>query len=73
MIYYRYAAKGIMINNNCHLQYFSSLSLSHGDFSIFFTRPISLFLVIVAGIIMVSSAWQAWPAAIREEGKEAQV
>ena len=50
-----------------------SLSVSQGDFSIFFTRPISLFFLIVAAIIMATSAWQAWPSTIREESKEAQV
>lgn len=50
-----------------------SLSLSQGDYSIFFTRPISLCLLIVTAIILSTSAWQAWPSAIREESKEAQV
>jgi len=50
-----------------------SLSVSQGDFTIFFTRPISLFFLILAGVIMVTSAWQAWPAAIREESKGAEV
>lgn len=50
-----------------------SLSVSQGDFSIFFTRPISLFMLVVAGIIIATSAWQAWPSTIREESKDAQV
>ena len=50
-----------------------SLSLSQGDYSIFVTRPISLFFLIVTAIILTTSAWQAWPAAVREESKEAQV
>ena len=50
-----------------------SLSVSQGSFAIFFTRPISLFFLIVAALIMVTSAWQAWPSTIREESKEAQV
>jgi putative tricarboxylic transport membrane protein len=50
-----------------------SLSVSQGDFSIFFTRPISLFFLVLAGVIIATSAWQAWPSAIREESKDAQV
>jgi len=50
-----------------------SLSLSQGDYSIFFTRPISLFFLIVTAIILATSAWQAWPSAVREESKEAEV
>jgi putative tricarboxylic transport membrane protein len=50
-----------------------SLSLSRGDFSIFFTSPISLFFLVLAGAILVTSAWQAWPSTVREESKEAQV
>jgi putative tricarboxylic transport membrane protein len=50
-----------------------SLSVSQGDFSIFFTHPISLFFLILAGVIMATSAWQAWPSTIREESKEAEV
>ncbi len=50
-----------------------SLSLSQGDYSIFLTRPISLFFLVVTAIILATSAWQAWPSAVREESKEAQV
>ncbi len=50
-----------------------SLSLSQGDYSIFFTRPISLFFLVVTAIILGTSAWQAWPSAVREESKEAEV
>ena len=50
-----------------------SLSLSQGDYSIFFTRPISLFFLIVAAVILATSAWQAWPSAVREESKGAEV
>ena len=50
-----------------------SLSVSQGDFTIFFTHPISLFFLILAGAIMVTSAWQAWPSVIREESKDAEV
>lgn len=50
-----------------------SLSLSQGDYSIFFTRPISLVFLVITAIILATSAWQALPSAIREESKEAQV
>jgi putative tricarboxylic transport membrane protein len=50
-----------------------SLSLSQGDYSIFITRPISLFFLIVTAVILATSAWQAWPSSVREESKEAQV
>ena len=50
-----------------------SLSVSQGDFTIFFTHPISLFFLILAGAIMATSAWQAWPSVIREESKDAEV
>ncbi len=50
-----------------------ALSVSQGDFSIFVTHPISLFFLILAAVIMATSAWQAWPSTIREESKEAEV
>jgi putative tricarboxylic transport membrane protein len=50
-----------------------SLSLSQGDYSIFFTRPISLVLLIITAIILASSVWQGLPSAVREGSKEAQV
>ncbi|MFB3818257.1 MAG: tripartite tricarboxylate transporter permease [Candidatus Methylomirabilales bacterium] len=50
-----------------------SLSMSQGDYSIFFTRPISLVLLIITAVIFLTSAWQALPAAVREGSKEAQV
>ncbi|MEW6333623.1 MAG: tripartite tricarboxylate transporter permease, partial [Thermodesulfobacteriota bacterium] len=50
-----------------------ALSVSQGDFSIFFTRPISLFFLIVTGVILATSAWQAWPSVVREESREAEV
>jgi putative tricarboxylic transport membrane protein len=50
-----------------------SLSLSQGDYSIFFTRPISLVLLIITAIIFITSAWQALPSAVREDSKGAQV
>jgi putative tricarboxylic transport membrane protein len=50
-----------------------SLSISQGDYSIFFTRPISLILLVITAAILATSAWQAWPAAVREESKDAQV
>jgi putative tricarboxylic transport membrane protein len=50
-----------------------SLSLSQGDYSTFFTRPISLVLLVITAIIFITSAWQALPSAVREESKGAQV
>jgi putative tricarboxylic transport membrane protein len=50
-----------------------SLSISQGDYTIFFTRPISLFFLIVTAIILITSARQALPSIVREESKEAQV
>jgi putative tricarboxylic transport membrane protein len=50
-----------------------SLSMSLGDYSIFFTRPISLVLLVITAIIFATSAWQALPSAVREGSKEAQV
>ena len=50
-----------------------SLSLSRGDYSIFFTRPISLLFLVVTAIILTTSAWHAWPSGVREESKEAEV
>jgi putative tricarboxylic transport membrane protein len=49
-----------------------SLSMSRGDYSIFFTRPISLVLLIITAIIFATSAWQALPSAVREESRGAQ-
>jgi len=50
-----------------------SLSISQGDYGIFFTRPISLALLVITALILATSAWQAWPSAVREESKDAQV
>jgi putative tricarboxylic transport membrane protein len=50
-----------------------SLSVSHGSYAIFFTHPISLFFLVLAAVILATSAWQAWPSAIREESKGAEV
>jgi len=50
-----------------------SLSMSQGDYSIFFTRWISLVLLIITTIIFATSAWQALPSAVRNESKDAQV
>ena len=33
----------------------------------------ALFFLVVAAIILGTSAWQAWPSAVREESKEAEV
>lgn len=44
----------------------TSLEMSGGDFSIFFTRPLCLGLLIVAAAILVASVLQLAPAAVRE-------
>ncbi len=44
----------------------TSLEMSAGDFSIFVTRPITLFLLIVAVVILVVAALQLAPKEIRE-------
>jgi putative tricarboxylic transport membrane protein len=49
-----------------------SLSLSQGDYTIFFTRPISLVLLIIGAAVLATSAWHALPSAIREGSKDAQ-
>jgi putative tricarboxylic transport membrane protein len=49
-----------------------SLTMSHGSFGIFFTRPISLFFIVMAGATMAVSIWQAWPSGIREQSEDAQ-
>jgi putative tricarboxylic transport membrane protein len=50
-----------------------SLSISQGDFSIFFTRPISLTLLIIMVVILATSCRKALLGTLREESKEAQV
>jgi len=50
-----------------------SLSMSQGDYTTFFTRPISLFFLIVTAIILITSGRRALLSAVREESKEAQV
>jgi putative tricarboxylic transport membrane protein len=50
-----------------------SLSMSQGDYSTFFTRPISLVLLLITAVIFLTSAWQALPSSVREGSKDAQV
>jgi putative tricarboxylic transport membrane protein len=50
-----------------------SLSISQGDFTIFVTRPISAVLLAITALILLTSARQLMPSAVREESKEAQV
>jgi putative tricarboxylic transport membrane protein len=50
-----------------------SLSLSQGDYTTFFTRPISLVLLIIGAAVLATSAWHALPSAVREGSKDAQV
>jgi len=35
-----------------------AMLLSDGDYSVFFTKPISLFFIILAAIILVLSVWK---------------
>ncbi len=44
----------------------TSLEMSAGDFSIFFTRPLCLTLLVLAGIVLVASALRLPPREIRE-------
>jgi putative tricarboxylic transport membrane protein len=45
----------------------TSLEMSAGDFSIFFTRPLCLTLLVLAGIVLVASALRLPPRELREE------
>ena len=49
-----------------------SLSISRGDYTIFFTRPISALFLFLAVIILIASAWKG-VSQIRDESKEAEV
>jgi putative tricarboxylic transport membrane protein len=48
----------------------TSLEISAGDFSIFFTRPISLALLVVSGLILLSSALRVAPIRAATEVRE---
>ena len=45
----------------------TSLEMSAGDFSIFFSRPLCLTLLVLAGIVLVASALRLPPRELREE------
>lgn len=51
----------------------TGIGISRGDFSIFFTRPISLTLLIITATILATSCRKALLGTLREETKEAQV
>ena len=44
----------------------TSLEMSAGDFSIFFTRPLCLGLLVLAAVVLVASALRLPPREIRE-------
>ena len=44
----------------------TSLEMSAGDFSIFFTRPLCLVLLVLAAVVLVASALRLPPREIRE-------
>ena len=44
----------------------TSLEMSAGDFSIFFTRPLCLVLLVLAAVVLVASALRLPPRALRE-------
>ena len=44
----------------------TSLEMSGGDFSIFFTRPLCLGLLVIAAVVLVGSALRLAPAEVRE-------
>jgi putative tricarboxylic transport membrane protein len=47
----------------------TSLEMSGGDFSIFYTRPLCLGLLVVSALILVASALRLAPAEVREASK----
>jgi putative tricarboxylic transport membrane protein len=48
----------------------TSLEMSAGDFSIFYTRPLCLGLLIIAGLVLIGSALRLAPAEVREASKD---
>jgi putative tricarboxylic transport membrane protein len=44
----------------------TSLEMSAGDFSIFFTRPLCLTLLVLAAVVLVASALRLPPRELRE-------
>jgi putative tricarboxylic transport membrane protein len=44
----------------------TSLEMSGGEFSIFYTRPLCLGLLLLAAAVLIGSMWRAPPAAVRE-------
>jgi putative tricarboxylic transport membrane protein len=51
-----------------------AISISRGDYSVFFTRPISLFfLILTALVLLISFLRKVLPTSMREEGKGAEI
>jgi putative tricarboxylic transport membrane protein len=48
----------------------TSLEMSAGDFSIFYTRPLCLGLLVVAGLVLLGSALRLAPAEVREASND---
>jgi putative tricarboxylic transport membrane protein len=44
----------------------TSLEMSGGDFSIFYTRPLCLVLLLIALAVLIGSMWRAPPSGARE-------
>jgi putative tricarboxylic transport membrane protein len=64
------AVLGIILGPMLEKSLRTSLEMSAGDYSIFFTRPITLFLLIVAVVILVVAALQLAPKEIRAASDE---
>lgn len=62
------AVLGMILGPQLEKSLRTSLEMSAGDYSIFFTRPITLFLLIAAAVILVVAALQLAPKEIREGG-----
>jgi putative tricarboxylic transport membrane protein len=43
----------------------TSLEMSGGEFSIFYTRPLCLGLLLLAAVVLIGSMWRAPPSAVR--------
>ncbi len=62
------AVLGMILGPQLEKSLRTSLEMSAGDYSIFFTRPITLFLLIASATILVVAALQLAPKEIREGG-----
>jgi putative tricarboxylic transport membrane protein len=48
----------------------TSLEMSGGDFSIFYTRPLCLAALIIAALVLIGSALRLAPAEVREASND---